>query len=136
MISSTRAPRGRPPLLVSADPDVVDLYVLAMRTVRIPIFSVSTAEAAVQLVRDRAVSAVIVDVSNPTVDWETCRLVREEAGADLPVVVLTGWLDPGARERAAAVGCAAFVGKPVSPQDLMEVVRRTWRGERDIFTGG
>ena len=136
MMSSTRAARGRPPLIVSNNPDVVDLYVLSMRNVRAPLLSVSSLEGALQLVRDRAVSAVIVDVANPANDWNVCRVLQAEAEADVPLIVLTGWLDPDARERAAAVGCAAFVGKPVSPEGLMEVVRRTCDGERDIFTIG
>ena len=133
MRRSPRSPRGRPPLILSSNPDVVDLYVLSMRSVRTPMLSVSSVEAALQLVQDRAVSAVIVDVANPAVDWEVCRLLQSQAGPRVPLIVLTGWLDTDARARATELGCAAFVSKPVSPERLMDIVRRVRAGERDIF---
>src|SRR6187200_3193722 len=62
--------KGRPPLLVSSNPDVVDLYILALRSARIGALSVGAVDEAAQLIRDRSVSAVIVDVANPAVDWD------------------------------------------------------------------
>ena len=133
MSSSPRSPKGRPPLIVSANPDIVDLYVLSMRSLRTPVLSASGVEAALQLLRDGAVSALVVDVANPATDWTLCRMLRAEAEAAIPLIVLTGWLDAEARAEALAVGCAAFVSKPVSPERLMEIVRRACDGERDIF---
>lgn len=133
MSSSPRAARGRPPLIVSSDPDVVDLYVLSMRNARAPVLSATSPDAALQLVRDRAVSAVVVDVANPATDWDLCRTLRTQADPGVPLIVLTGWLDAEARAQATGVGCAAFVSKPVTPERLMEVVRRTRGGERNIL---
>ena len=70
MVSETvRHPgKGRPALLVSGNPDVVDLYVLALRSARVGALSVNSVDEAIQLIRDRSVSAVIVDVANPAVE--------------------------------------------------------------------
>jgi len=132
MTTQDRPQDPRPSLLVSGNADIVDLYVLALRSARISILSVSAIEEALQLIRDRSVSAVIVDVSAPAVDWDVCRRLREQLQDGVPLVVLTGWIDAAARQQAAAVGCAAFVGKPASPERLIDVLRRTRAGDRGI----
>jgi len=123
---------ARPSLLVSQDDDVVDLYVLALRTARVGLISVGAVDEALQLVRDRSISAVIVDVADPGADWHACRALRAAMPAEVPLVVLTGWIDSHAREQAAAIGCAAFVAKPASPEQLLDVLRRVRGGERGI----
>jgi CheY-like chemotaxis protein len=123
---------ARPSLLVSQDDDVVDLYVLALRTARVSLVSVSAVDEALQLVRDQSISAVIVDVANPPADWAACRALRAAMPEDVPLVVLTGWIDSQARQQADAIGCAAFVAKPASPEQMLEVLRRVRGGERGI----
>jgi DNA-binding response OmpR family regulator len=125
---------GRPPLLVSGNPDVVDLYVLALRHARIGLLSVSSVDEAIQLIRDRSVSAVIVDVANPAVDWDVCRLLQSIMEDGVPLIVLTGWIDDEARQIAATLDCAAFVAKPASPQRLLDILERTRNGERGIVS--
>jgi DNA-binding response OmpR family regulator len=137
MVSETLRHPGRgsrPPLLVSRNPDVVDLYVLALRSARIGALSVSSVDEAVQLIRDRSISAVIVDVANPTVDWEVCRRLSAITEDALPLIVLTGWIDAGARQIASDLGCAAFIAKPASPERLLDVLERTRQGERGIVS--
>lgn len=66
--------------------------------------------------------------------WGICdELLR--ASPDVPVIVLTAAVRPDGANRAlarAAENCAAFVGKPCSPQDLHVVIRRVIDGERQI----
>jgi DNA-binding response OmpR family regulator len=124
--------RRRPALIVSANPDTVDLYVLSLRSERTAVLSAGSVEEASHLLRDRAVSAVVIDVANPASDWDACRQLAIEAESGLPLIVLTGWIDAGAREEAFSIGCAAFVAKPASPARLRDVLYRTRTGERGI----
>jgi DNA-binding response OmpR family regulator len=126
--------KGRPTLLVSANPDVADLYVLALRAARMGIISVSAAHEAEQLVRDKSVAAVIVDVANPADDWALCRRMRSLLEPGVPLIVLTGWIDADARLVAADIGCAAFVAKPAPPERLLAVLQRVRSGERGIIS--
>ena len=126
----TPVDRLRPALIVSADPDTMDLYVLAIRSERTAILSVTSVDQAVQLVRDGSVSVVVLDVTNPATDWDACRQLV--AIGSVPVVVLTGWIDEDARHEALAIGCAAFVAKPASPLRLRDVLHRARAGERGI----
>jgi DNA-binding response OmpR family regulator len=123
---------ARPSLLVSRDDDVVDLYVLALRTARVGLISVGAVDEALQLVRDRSISAVIVDVADPNTDWDACGALRAAIPEDMPLIVLTGWIDAQARHQADAIGCAAFVAKPASPEQMLDVLRRVRTGERGI----
>jgi two-component system C4-dicarboxylate transport response regulator DctD len=123
---------ARPALLVSRNPDILDLYVLALRNARVPLLSVSGLDEALQLIHDRSVSAIIVDVAEPGIDWEVCRLLQSQLHEQIPLIILTGWIDADARREATAVGCAAFLAKPATPDCLLEVVRRARKGERGI----
>ena len=134
MVTEFSPRKGRPALLVSNNPDVVDLYVLALRSARMSALSVSAMDEAIQLIRDRSVSAIIVDVANPAVDWELCRLLASQAEPGVPLIVLTGWIDAEARQTATQIGCAAFVAKPASPVRLLDVLERTRSGERGIVS--
>jgi CheY-like chemotaxis protein len=126
--------RRRPVLIMSANPDFVDLYVLSLRSERNAVLSVTSVEEAVYMVRERAVSAVVVDVSNPATDWDACQSLATAAEPGLPIIVLTGWIDPDARQRAVAIGCAAFVVKPASAHRLRDILQRTRSGERGIVS--
>jgi len=123
---------ARPALLVSRNPDILDLYVLALRNARVPLLSVSGLDEALQLIHDRSVSAIIVDVAEPGIDWEVCRLLQSQLHEQIPLIILTGWIDADARREATAVGCAAFLAKPATPDRLLDVVRRARKGERGI----
>ncbi len=128
------APKGRPTLIVSANPDVVDLYVLALRSARMGVISVSATAEAEQLVRDKSVGAVIVDVANPSVDWGLCHRMLALLEPAAPLIVLTGWIDSDARRMADDIGCAAFVAKPAPPERLLAVLQRARSGERGIIS--
>ena len=125
--------RRRPALILSSNPDVVDLYVLSLRSERNSVLSVTSVDEAMHLLRDRAVSAVVVDVASPATDWDACQALVTAADHNVPVIVLTGWIDPDARQRAAAIGCAAFVAKPASAPRLRDILQRTRAGERGII---
>jgi len=134
MVSESLRHKGRPPLLVSSNADVVDLYILALRSARIGALSVGAVDEAAQLIRDRSVSAVIVDVANPAVDWDLCRTLQAIIEGEIPLIVLTGWIDAEARQMASSIGCAAFIAKPASPERLLDVLHRTRMGERGIVS--
>jgi DNA-binding response OmpR family regulator len=124
--------RRRPALIVSANPDTVDLYVLSLRNARTAVLSVGAVDEALHLLRDRSVSAIVMDIASPAHDWDACRLLISAAEPGLPVIVLTGWTDAATRDQAFDLGCAAFLAKPASPEQLGEVLHRTRAGERGI----
>ena len=111
-----RINRRRPVLLVSRDVDTQDMYVFALRAERIPAVSVSAFQDAVALARQTDISVVLFDVERPA-DWDAVSELRRELPADVPIVVLTGWVRTDGANRALAkeLGCSGFLAKPVPP---------------------
>ena len=121
-------------MIISADPDVCDLYVQVFRFNRIPALGVNHVDAAVAIGRDVPLSVILFDVLTPD-DWAACGAATLMDGlATVPIVVLTAWVasDGRFRRRAEEMGCAAFVSKPCAPDLLVSTVERVRQGERGI----
>mgnify|MGYP002777692303 CR=1 FL=1 len=69
---------------------------------------------------------IVLDVTMPDLDgYELCRMLRRSTLlADVPILILTGKNDMLHRIRARGVGATDFLGKPVSPQDLLERINQ------------
>lgn len=96
-----------------------------------PFQHTSTAEQALEILRDDAVAALITDIDLPAMDGlELIRRVRAEPRmAALPIVVTSADADPATHERALRLGANAFFSKPYSPfalrQKIEELIRET-----------
>jgi CheY-like chemotaxis protein len=124
-----RINRRRPVLLVSGDVDTQDVYVIALRAERIPALSVSGLPDAVALARQTDISVVLFDVERPA-DWDAVGELRRQLPAEVPIVVLTGWVRTDGRNCALArkLGCSGFLAKPVPPPVMIDVVQRATGG--------
>lgn len=69
---------------------------------------------------------VVMDLALPIVDgWEATRALKDDPRSrEIPIVVLTGYASAGAKARARAAGCDAFLLKPSTPAEVMRTVRR------------
>ena len=67
---------------------------------------------------------VVTDVRMPGMDgFELCAAIRADAGLhDLPVVLLTSLNDETSRKKGRLVGASAFLTKPVSVDELRQIV--------------
>jgi DNA-binding response OmpR family regulator len=84
-----------------------------------------------QLARAAAPEIAILDlVRNAELSWA----LAARLATTTSVIALTAMIRPdgGNRRRAWECGCAAFVAKPCSPRQLVEIVRRVHHGERGI----
>jgi two-component system, OmpR family, alkaline phosphatase synthesis response regulator PhoP len=64
---------------------------------------------------------VLLDILMPGMDgWEVCRRLKTgERTASIPVIFVTGTADEGDRARAAALGAAGVLVKPLDPADVL-----------------
>ena len=69
---------------------------------------------------------ILLDVMMPEMDgYEVCRRLKAEpATANIPVVFVTGHADDEERAKGLALGAAAYVTKPVEPEELLANVAR------------
>jgi len=78
------------------------------------------------LALSEAPDLILLDVMMPQVDgWEMLQRVHERHGVGaIPVIMFSGKVDEEALKRAAAQGAQGFVGKPFSPQQLIDSTKQ------------
>ena len=88
------------------------------------VLSAADGETALRLARSDHPSAIILDIALPRVDgWMVLDELREDPEtAAIPVVMCTAHSLDSYRVRAMALGCAAFLVKPCSPQSIIDAV--------------
>jgi FixJ family two-component response regulator len=70
---------------------------------------------------------VILDINLSDGSGIELRHGLKAAGHSVPVIYVTGNVDPAVRKAALDSGCVAFLTKPFSAQDLMEPLKRVGR---------
>lgn len=120
--TTVRLEPGRVPILVVEDSDEdMLLYERALMGTRyqvVPTRSVATARAALEAVRP---AAIVLDLRLQSEhSWDLlARLTREDATRDIPVVVVSTIDD---RQKAYALGAAAYLLKPIERESLVETL--------------
>jgi len=112
-----------------------DLYVSALREAGFATTIAETPAAATKWLDEAAVLDVVVVDLLPEPEDAWALIARGCASPSrIPVMVLTSLVRPDGsnRRRARALGCAAFVAKPCSLRQLVAIVRRVQRGERNL----
>jgi len=69
---------------------------------------------------------ILLDVMMPGMDgYEVCRQLQADAATrSIPVVFVTGHASEEEQQRGLAMGAAAYLSKPVVPQELLSTVER------------
>ena len=107
---------------------------LASRFPEARIDLVADGERAIEAFEEHAYSVVLVDLEMPEADgMRVTKHLRSLAdSARTPIVVLTAAGGPGEWRRLAQVGADAFLVKPVDPDDVAMVIRRTMRARAAV----
>jgi len=90
----------------------------------------SDAVSAFEVLKECQPALIVMDIQLPGVDgWElTQRLKTNFATRQIPVIALTAYTMPGDEVRARAVGCDDYIAKPISTEELPEIVKRNLKG--------
>lgn len=121
-------------LLVDDDPTLLEVLTTALNLEDLDVVPASDGEDALRIAADGGVDLVVCDVGMPDPDGlEVCRRLKADPRTrELPVILLTGRDTDQDRSRGQAAGCDAYVTKPFSPLELLELIR----GERVGDPGG
>lgn len=118
-------------LIADDDPDWRELLqeALAPHFPDAQIDVVSDGERALEAFEKHPYSVVLVDLQMPGVDGMelTAHLRSLDASDQTPIIVLTAAGGPGEWRRLSQIGADAFLVKPVDPEDVSMLIRRTMK---------
>lgn len=122
-------------LLVDDDPTLLEVLTTVLNLEDLDVIPAGAGDAALEIVGREHLDVVICDVGMPDPDGlEVCRRLKADPStADLPVILLTARDTDEDRDRGYAAGCDAYITKPFSPLELLELIRA--RMPRDTTTG-
>jgi CheY-like chemotaxis protein len=117
---------ARPIVLVADDEGAIrDLVSEVLTKAGFRPVVVHDGEAIPELARQHRPAAILLDVMMPRMDGYTVvtRLAGDLTTRDIPVVVLTGQMDPLYRTVSFGLGAAAHLTKPFSSRQLLATLR-------------
>jgi DNA-binding response OmpR family regulator len=112
-------------LLVDDDPLLLDVLTTVLDLEEFEVLAASDGDTALDLATRVRIDLVVCDVRMPGTDGlEVCRRLKTDPStADVPVILLTGRDTEGSRAAGEAAGCDAYVTKPFSALELLDVMR-------------
>lgn len=125
-LSPTTMRRTPTVLFVDDDPDIQTAFEIRMRPFAIRVkhafFGAQGIEEAIKTHPD----LILMDLAMPNGNGEYLleTIKRNQATADIPVVVLTGMRDPTIKNRVLRQGAEGFLRKPASFDDLLHEIGR------------
>ena len=111
-------------LIVDDEPYVARVLKLVLQKEGYEVTCVNNGREALGAYRRLSPDVVVTDVKMPHVSGrQLVETIRTTAGGEnIPVVVMTSTLESENREWVHDVGNVSFLGKPVSPRDLVRVI--------------
>ena len=122
--------QNEPPLVLvlEDEPDVREILLLTLQISGFRVVKAENVREALDVIRDSVPAFMLVDINMPRVDGlsfvRTIRATMPEPLRDVPIVALSGLEPEEWRAKALSAGCNEFIGKPVDPNELMDVIRR------------
>lgn len=105
-------------LAADDDPTVALLMPVALAAPGFSVTVVGDGAAALAEFKQNPFDIVLLDVEMPEMDgFEVCRAIRQEAGGQVPVFLVSGHNDLHVVERASALG-AGYLAKPLDWSSL------------------
>ena len=83
-------------------------------------------EAGVAMALERRPGLILMDIQLPKISGmeATRRLRAESATASIPIIAITSFALSGDEQKAKEAGATAYLAKPYSPFDLLNLIRK------------
>ncbi|MFN3986632.1 MAG: DNA-binding response regulator [Rhodocyclaceae bacterium] len=123
-------------LLIDDAPDSVRMITEALDDAGFTVLVATDGTTALSRLARVAPDAILLDVCMPGMDgFETCRLIRAEAGmASVPILFMTGLAETERIVEGLSAGGVDYLVKPVMPDELVARLRAHLRTSRDRAT--
>jgi PAS domain S-box-containing protein len=120
---------GRRVLLV--DDDVRNLYAMSalLDELQLAVTAAKDGVEALECFARQPFDLILMDMAMPNMDgYAATRLLKQQHGCRAPIVALTAHAMKGDREKCMAAGADDYLAKPVSRQDLLDMLQRWLSG--------
>ena len=112
-------------LVVDDQSDAREIVGVVLRERGAEVHLAGSVAEALELLGQRPIDVLVSDLAMPGADgYDLIRAVRAGREAPIRAVALTAYTGHEVRERAIAAGFAAHATKPLSPDDLVELIAR------------
>jgi two-component system, cell cycle response regulator DivK len=114
-------------LLVEDNPVNRRLAEFLLRSNGYQVIEAATAQEAFDLLKAERPDLILMDIQLPGTDGlEVTKQLKEDPNTrNIPVLAVTSYAMKGDRERALAVGCAAYITKPIDKTTLLKEIANT-----------
>jgi two-component system cell cycle response regulator DivK len=119
-------------LLVEDDPDSYELFSEVLAAAGFSVIGGDNGNDAIRQALQHEPDLIVMDCELRGMDGvEATEVLKSDARTrDIPVMILTGYVDPRRLEQARVAGCDALVSKPCPIEQLLEHVNRLLLGRR------
>ena len=110
--------------IVDDDADVRSSLENFLRAAGLDVRTFCSAEAFLSCPDWAQADCLVTDLHMPGLDGIGLQRELNRLGRDFPVIVMTAFPTPAAREESARQGAAAFLEKPIDPDALLDTVEQ------------
>ncbi len=112
-------------VLIVEDDEASYLYLkILLEKENIKIYRAGDGREAIRLATENDIDLVLMDAKLPVMNGYEATQEILKVKPDLPVIMQTAYAFEGDREKALSAGCAGYIAKPFSGQELWEVVSK------------
>jgi two-component system alkaline phosphatase synthesis response regulator PhoP len=118
-------------LLVDDDPDFVESTKIVLESKPYQVIVASNGDEALNKARTEKPDLILLDVIMPVEDGFTAaeQIKKDEQLSGIPLLMLTSYSSKGSgtgipRSRGMSLEAEDYINKPVSPQDLLDIVAK------------
>ncbi|HEX67686.1 MAG TPA: response regulator [bacterium] len=113
-------------LLVEDDVDNREVASAILKHYGYQVLEAKEGKEALEMVKKEIPDLILMDMALPGVSgWEvTRRLKRNPCTSQIPIIALTAYAMRKDKEKAFKLGCEGYLSKPISPQKIIEEVKR------------
>ena len=97
------------------------------------VIEVSDGEEALAAAERERPDLILMDIQLPRISGleATRRIKARKELRHIPIIAVTSFALSGDDQKAAEAGCDAYIAKPYRPRDLLQLVRKLLRSDRD-----
>ena len=116
-------------LVIDDDPNAVRMLGLVLRVAGFEVMTAYDGEEGLEQLYTHHPDLVLLDIVLPRMSgWTVCQRIREFS--DVPVIMLTGVLEPTAVEQSIGLGADDYIRKPFHPRVLLARIQAKLRRAR------